>query len=107
MKTALVTTSKTTLAYSAPNLIAASGPRASRRFVEYFAAEIDNPNTRAAYLRAVLPFSAWCDAHGLALDDIQPTHVAAYRELLKRERSKPTVKQHLAATVATTVTNRR
>ena len=35
-----------------PALIAAAGPRASRRFLEFFAVTIENPNTRAAYFHA-------------------------------------------------------
>jgi hypothetical protein len=41
--------------------------RAAKRFIEYFAANIRNPNTRRAYLHAVLEFSAWCgraEPHG-------------------------------------------
>ena len=34
-----------------PNLIAAAGPDATRRFIEFFAANIRNANTRAAYPR--------------------------------------------------------
>ena len=36
-----------------PALIAARGPHAGRRFVEFFTANIRNPNTRRAYYRAV------------------------------------------------------
>jgi hypothetical protein len=34
-------------------LFTAAGARATRRLVEFFTAEIRNPNTRAAYARAV------------------------------------------------------
>ena len=82
-----------------PALIAAAGKRASRRFVEFFTANIRNRNTREAYSRAINAFLAWCDAEaGMALDMIEPVVVAAYVEkLLKHGLSKPTVKQHLAA----------
>ncbi len=82
-----------------PALVAAAGKRASRRFVEFFTANIRNRNTREAYSRAINAFLAWCDAEaGLALDMIEPVVVAAYVEkLLKHGLSKPTVKQHLAA----------
>ena len=85
------------LSYPAPPLIAAAGRPAANRFVEFFTANIRNPNTRAAYVRAVLPFFAWCEAHGLALTAIEPTHVAAYVEVLGKNQKPPTVKQHLAA----------
>lgn len=80
-----------------PALITAAGERATRRFVEFFAAEIRNPNTRAAYARAVTRFDVWCSHRGCRLEDLTPVHVAAYVEHLGREVSKPTVKQHLAA----------
>jgi site-specific recombinase XerD len=72
--------------------------QAAKRFVEYFAANIRNPNTRRAYLRAVLDFSAWCEAQNLTeILDIEPLHVAAYIEILGKRLAKPSVKQHLAA----------
>ncbi len=72
MKNALITTSTEAIPYPAHALIAAGGQRAAKRFVEFFTANIRNPNTRAAYLRAVLPFSDWCDARGLTLEKIEP-----------------------------------
>lgn len=78
-----------------PALIADAGEGASRRFIEFFTANIRNKNTRMAYVRALGPFLGWCDGRGLALEDIQPVHIAAYIE--QHPGSKPTVKQHLAA----------
>lgn len=82
-----------------PALITAAGKRASRRFVEFFTANIRNPNTREAYSRATNTFLAWCgDTAGIALDMIEPVVIAAYVEkLIQDGLSKPTVKQHLAA----------
>ena len=81
-----------------PAIVAGAGERASRRFLEFFAATIRNPNTRAAYHRAVVRFFAWCEHYGIGeLMLIEPLHVAAYVEQLGREFEKPTVKQHLAA----------
>lgn len=37
----------------APALISAAGARASYRFLEFFTAQIRNPNTRRAYARGV------------------------------------------------------
>src|ERR1700691_3273935 len=72
--------------------------QAAKRFIEYFAANIRNPNTRRAYLRAVLDLSAWCEAQNLTeIVDIEPLHVAAYIETLGKRLAKPSVKQHLAA----------
>lgn len=46
--------------YGVPELVAAAGERASFRFIEFFTANIQNPNTRMAYARAVREFCAWC-----------------------------------------------
>jgi len=80
-----------------PALIAARGPHAGRRFVEFFTANIRNPNTRKAYYRATSEFFDWCERAGLGLLDIEPVHVAAWVESLGRGFSPPTVKQWLAA----------
>ncbi len=81
-----------------PAIVAGDGERAARRFLEFFAATIRNPNTRGAYHRAVVRFFAWCEAYGLdELALIEPLHVAAHVEPLGRDFEKPAVKQHLAA----------
>ncbi len=82
-----------------PMLIAAAGDRATYRYLEFFAAQIRNPNTRRAYVRAVGDFLSWLDAQGVSsILETSSLHVAAYVELLTRsERSAPTVKQQLAA----------
>jgi len=54
--------------------------KASRRFLEFFAASIRNPNTRKAYMHAVGAFFAWCEERGLALEQIEPLVVASYIE---------------------------
>jgi integrase/recombinase XerD len=80
-----------------PALIAKAGNQAARRFLEFFAVNIRNPNTRAAYGRAAANFMRWCEDQGITeLRQVQPVHVAAYIEQLQAERSAPTVKQHLA-----------
>ncbi|WP_156680890.1 tyrosine-type recombinase/integrase [Sphingomonas profundi] len=85
-------------ALSLPTLIASADPQTQSRFLEFFAANIRNPNTRKAYARATAAFLAWCDARGLAsLAAVQPLHVAAYIEQLGGRVSAPTVKQNLAA----------
>jgi site-specific recombinase XerD len=69
-----------------------------RRTVEFFTANIRNPNTRRAYARAAAEFAAWCESRGLhTLRDIQPVHVAAWVETLQRRLAAPSVKQRLAA----------
>lgn len=80
-----------------PTLYSSGGEQASTRYAEFFAAQIRNPNTRRAYLRAVNLFSDFCGAGNItALKNVQPLHVAAWVEVLCRSHSKPTVKQYLA-----------
>ena len=81
-----------------PAMIADAGDRAARRFLDFFAASIENDNTRMAYYRAVWSFFAWLEQHGIGgLADIEPVHVAAYIEALQVTNAKPTVKLRLAA----------
>ena len=73
-------------------------PAVARRTLEFFTANIRNPNTRKAYARAVAEFAAWCRQNGLQeLSAIEPVHVAAYVEQLQLRLSAPSVKLSLAA----------
>ncbi len=73
-------------------------PKAAKRFVTFFTANIRNPNTRKAYTWAVAEFAGWCERHGLlSLQAIEPVHVATYIESLQGHLSAPSIKQHLAA----------
>jgi len=68
-----VTTSTLHSSLAVPAMIAEAGDRASRRFLDFFAASIENNNTRMAYYRAVCSFFAWLEQHGIAeLPDIEP-----------------------------------
>ena len=80
-----------------PAIVQRAGPAAAERLVEFFTAQIRNPNTRAAYGTAVTRFFTWCDARGLELNQISPIAVATYIEAMQDTASAPTVKQHLAA----------
>ena len=80
-----------------PLTIARMGDDAGRAFIDFFTAQIRNPNTRAAYFRNVRRFLEWVEGSGLRLDAIEPYHVAAFIELIGQRYSAPTVKQHLAA----------
>ncbi len=82
---------------SVPALIAAEGDGAARRFFEFFTANIENENTRAAYAQAVAQFLRWAEARGLTLRTVEPIAVAAYVRELKTRLADPSVKQHLAA----------
>jgi len=81
-----------------PALVAAGGPDAERRFLEFFTVTIRNPNTRRAYARAASEFLGFLEDRGLAsLAEVQPIHVAAYVEASGRDHAPATVKQRLAA----------
>ena len=82
-----------------PELIADAGENASLRFLDFFTANIRNPNTRAAYAVAVRAFFAWLDAQAASRRSaaVRTHHVSAYVEVLGRRYRAPTVKQHLAA----------
>jgi site-specific recombinase XerD len=80
-----------------PTIITGEGRRATNRFLEFFTANIRNPNTRLSYMRAISPFLVWCEERGTSLNQIEPMIVAAYIERLTQERAPQTVKQHLAA----------
>jgi len=77
-----------------PSVIADASERASRRFIQFFIANIRNRNTREAYRRNINAFLAWCteDAH-LALDMIEPVAVATYIEKLLRDALSKTHRQ--------------
>ena len=84
--------------HAIPAIIADAGEGAARRFVEFFTANIRNPNTRRAYARAVAQFLRWCEARGFTA----PGHRAHRRRRLRRgaaaaRLAPPSVKQHLAA----------
>src|SRR5712692_8420383 len=81
-----------------PALVATSGEQAARRFLEFFASNIRNRNTRIAYSHAVGLFLTWCEEYGvLSLGDVPPLYVAAWLEIQAQTASAPTVKQRLAA----------
>jgi site-specific recombinase XerC len=84
--------------YQLSVIVAAAGPQARTRFLEFLAANIRIRHTRRGYALAVREFLAWCERAGVAsIADVKPLHVAAYVEQLSRKRSAPTVKQRLAA----------
>src|SRR5215469_6552516 len=72
-----------------PALIADLGDEAAWRYVEFFTANIRNPNTRRAYARACNRFFAWCEDRGLEPSAIRPHDVAVYIEALQTQVSAP------------------
>jgi site-specific recombinase XerD len=80
-----------------PSLIADAGEQAAWRYVDFFTANIRNPNTRPAYARASVQFFAWCEDRGLRHEAIRSYDVATYIETLQQTHAAPSVKQLLAA----------
>ena len=80
-----------------PGPVRDAGPDAQRRLLEFFTAEIRNPNTRSAYAAAASRFFGWCENRNLALGMITPFAVASYVEEMQTRHALPTVKQHLSA----------
>ncbi len=73
-------------------------PKAAKRVLEFFTAQINNDHTRKAYLNATRRFAEWCERRGIGqLADVQAFHVAAFVKELQGQFSPPTVKQNLAA----------
>jgi site-specific recombinase XerD len=83
--------------YIVPALVANAGNLAGWRYVEFFGANINNPNTRRAYARACAGFFAWCENRGLVLDTIRPFDVAAWVNQQQEKLGRAAVKQQLAA----------
>ena len=79
-------------------MVADLGEAAALRFIDFFIANIRNPNTRAAYAVMVRGFFAWLEKHSVReLGAVRTHHVSASVEALGRRYKAPTVKQHLAA----------
>lgn len=53
--------------------------KGAERFIEFFAANIRNRNTRRAYYKAVCRFSAWCEGRGLHDLGLADFHAAVLR----------------------------
>ena len=75
-----------------PAPLFAPTPKAAKRVLEFFTAQISNDNTRKAYLNATRRFAAWCESQGLQnLSSVQAFHVAAFLKDLQGELSPPTI----------------
>src|SRR3984885_1617063 len=62
-----------------PAALFAPTPKAAKRVLEFFTAQINNDHTRKAYLNATRRFAAWCSERGVGeLASVQPFHVAAF-----------------------------
>jgi hypothetical protein len=82
----------------APATLFSPTPKAAKRVLAFFTAQINNDHTRKAYLNATRRFAEWCAVRGISeLAGVHPFHVAAFIKDLQDPFSPPTVKQHLAA----------
>lgn len=81
-----------------PAALFAPTPKAAERVLVFFTGQINNDNTRKAYLNATKRFALWCDSRCIdELAAVKPFHVAAFVKELQGELAPPSVKQHLAA----------
>jgi len=82
--------------FSLPVLVGREGESGGQHFLEFSTVHVRNANTRSAYTHGAELFLAWCEPRRITeLGAIQPLHVAGYIEQMQRDRSAPTVKQHL------------
>src|ERR1700740_2981731 len=73
-------------------------PKAAKRVLEFFTAQISNDHTRRAYMNAARRFADWCAGNSIQeLSQVPPFPVAAFIKNLQDGLPPPTVKQHLAA----------
>lgn len=87
-----------TMADRLPTLVSHAGDYVSRRFLEFFTANIRNANTRRAYARATNEFLTWCAEIGVTnLAAVSPLYVFTWIELQMQRLAAPSVKQRLAA----------
>ena len=74
-----------------PAILQAESQKTRWRYIDFFTSSIRNPNTRAAYQRAILQFLNWCEGVGVAgLHQIKPIVIGAYLEQMEAYASKPT-----------------
>lgn len=82
---------------SLPAFLAPDHPTAER-ILEFFTANIRNPNTRKAYAKAAHDFALWCEYRRIDhLRSVKPIHIATYIEGLQQRVAAPSVKVQLAA----------
>lgn len=93
---------------SFPTFFRGAPRHAGERLADFFAANIRNANTRAAYLQAVIQFLEWSEGHDFTLREMTPFRVAAYVEHLAKRPDEERVHNRASARgKAFTVTNYR
>lgn len=78
-------------------IAALAGDAGAYHSVEFFATRLPNPNTRAAYGRAVSDFCTWCVGHGVRLCALSPLNVAGYFAELQGRLSPASANLYLSA----------
>lgn len=78
-----------------PQMIEENGAAARYAWEEFFSGQIRNPNTRKAYLQAVLRFLNWVEQRGVDLTTISPGLIGEYFDC--HSGSAPTKKLHMSA----------
>lgn len=74
-------------------VLLSSDSTSAERILDFFTANIRNPNTRKAYAGAVASLVAWCERHGMSeLRAVRPTHIATYIEELQATLAAPSIK---------------
>ena len=89
--------SPTQLGIALPAFVANAGRRAQEEFLNFFAAEIANENTREHYMRDIARFAQWSESRGFRLEQMTAIHLAAYREEIRKELAPTSVKRHFSA----------
>jgi hypothetical protein len=73
-----------------PDRLFAPTAKAAARVLEFFTAQINNDNTRSAYLIATKRFTLWCEDHSIReLTEVRPFHVAAFIKDLQKQLAPP------------------
>ena len=81
--TALTVSAPPSATMVVPAMVADLGEFAALRFIDFFTANIRNPNTRSAYAVAVRGFFRWLETRGVReLGVVRTHHVSTYIEIL-------------------------
>jgi site-specific recombinase XerD len=80
-----------------PPIINDHSETAARYFLEFFAAQIRNSHTRAAYMRAAWKLCDWLKENKInELCQVKPVHIALWVETRMKTAASQTIKQELA-----------
>jgi hypothetical protein len=81
-----------------------AGDQARMRFIEFFTANIRNPNMRRSYAKAAEESLAWCSFAGVpSIAAVQPVHVATYIETLAASAARRPSRRVLMQSVISSI----